>query len=165
MNPSLTDAIKEAYAMAPADKSIIETLEIRQTGSASIFIHRGFSTIDLRLETGNTVTFQPVGFEFKLPKNSDTGGQSLQISIDNTDAAISDFVQNAKSSRQPVQVLYRPYLSSDLTTPQMNPPLTLYLKNVSINSNTVTAQATFVDVVNKRFPNEYYTPDRFPGLS
>lgn len=165
MNPSLSEAIKEAYAMAPADKSIIETLEIRHEGSYSIYITRGFIPVDLRLETGATKTFQPIGFEFSLPKNSDTGGQSLDITIDNTDCVVSDFIVAAKESMKPVQIIYRPYLSSDLTTPQMNPPLMLYLKNVSINIKTVSAEATFVDVVNRRFPNDYYTIGRFPGLS
>lgn len=164
MNSALTDAIREAYAIAPSGKAVLETIELRLAGAASLFIYRGVGPLQMRLETGEWVTFEPVPFQFRLPKSSETGSQSLDISMDNVDSRVSDFITAARSSLAPVEVLYRPYLSDDLTTPQMDPPLVLYLKGAAITATTASAQASFIDIVNKRFPNDYYTGDRFPGL-
>lgn len=164
MNFALSEAIKEAYAVAPAGTSVLETLELRLADAPSIFIYRGIEPLDMRLETGELVTFEPVPFQFRLPKSSEAGSQSLDISMDNVDARISDFITAARGSLAPVEVIYRPYLSSDLSGPQMDPPLVLYLKGAAITATTASAQASFIDIVNKRFPNDYYTGDRFPGL-
>ncbi|USN14415.1 hypothetical protein DONNERLITTCHEN_00140 [Janthinobacterium phage vB_JliS-Donnerlittchen] len=164
MNSALSEALKEAYATAPAGKAIVETLELRLQGSDSIFIYRGVEPLQMRLETGEWVEFEPVPFQFRLPKSSETGSQSLDIQVDNVDARISDFITAARGSLSPVQVIYRPYLSDDLTGPQMDPPLVLYMKGATITATTASAQASFIDIVNKRFPNDYYTGDRFPGL-
>ena len=164
-NTSLEDAIKEAYASCPSSKVIYDTLEIRQTGVQSpIYIVRARQSVTALDENGNTLVFQPVGFQFTLPPQNDEGFRSLNIAIDNIGRAVSDFVNAAKSEEVPVEVIYRPYLSDDLTRPQMNPPLVLYLKDIQINIHQVTGRATFMDVVNKKFPSELYTRSRFPAL-
>lgn len=164
MNSALSEALKEAYAVAPSGKSVLETLELRLAGRESVFIYRGIEPLAMRLESGEWVTFEPVPFQFKLPKSSETGSQSLDITMDNVDSRVSDFIIAAKGSLEPVEVIYRPYLSDDLTGPQMDPPLVLYLKGAAITASVASAQASFIDIVNKRFPNDYYTGDRFPGL-
>jgi len=63
-----------------------------------------------------------------------------------------------------VEVTYRPYLSTDLTAPQMDPPLTLTLTQISADNYTVTARARMGDFANRKFPSEEYTATRFPGL-
>lgn len=164
MNSALSEALKEAYALAPTSKAVLETLELRLSGADPLYIYRGVEPLAMRLETGEWATFEPVPFRFKLPKSSDSGSQALDITIDNVDARVSDFVSAARDSLEPVEVIYRPYLSDDLTTPQMDPPIVLYLKGAAITATQASAQASFVDIINKRFPNDYYTGDRFPGL-
>ncbi len=164
-NPSLQDAIKEAYTIAPSNKVILDTLEIRQTGVQDpIYMVRSRRSIKAKDENGIERTFLPVGFQFALPPQDETGFQSLNISIDNIGRQVSDFINAAKSERVPVEVIYRPYLSNDLTRPQMIPPLVLYLKDIQVTAAQVTGKATFMDVVNKKFPSELYTRARFPSL-
>ena len=169
MNTSLQDAIKEAYALAPSDKVIYDTLEIRQGDDSSevqdpIFIvrsARGIAAVD---ENGVPHEFLPMAFQFTLPPSSEEGFTSLGIAIDNIGRAVSDFIEIAKSIEVPVKVIYRPYLSTDLSTPQMIPPLVLFLKDIQVTSEQVTARATFMDVINKKFPVELYVRSRFPAL-
>jgi hypothetical protein len=165
MNDSFSEAIKEAFASAPANEVIINTLEIRQYGvQASVFIsqtRRGIVALD---EDGNERTFLPVNFQFSLPPSNEEGFRSLNIAIDNIDRRVTEFIETAMSEEVPVEVIYRPYLSSDLTEPHMNPPLVLYLKDVQIQGFQVTGRATFMDLVNKKFPLELYTRGRFPTL-
>lgn len=161
---SLTDAIKEAYTLAPSTKVILETLEIRQEGVQTFFIVRSRRTITALDENGDPHDFQPCGFQLTLPPATEEGFQSLNIAIDNINRQVSDFIYAARSTVEPIKIIYRPYLSDDLTRPQMDPPLVLYLKDVQISSTQVTGKATFMDIVNKKFPNQLYTRARFPTL-
>jgi len=164
-NPTLQDAIKEAYVIAPAHKVPLDTLEIRQTGVQDpIYIVRASKGIQAFDENGVERFFIPVGFQFSLPPENEEGFRSLNISIDNVGRAVSDFIDAAKSEKVPVEVIYRPYLSDDLSAPQMNPPLVLYLKDIQITAAQVTGRATFMDIVNRKFPSELYTRTRFPAL-
>lgn len=165
MNQALQDAIKEAYTIVPADKVIYDTLEIRQTGVQDpVFIARTRTTITATDENGNVRIFEPVNFQFTLPPSTEEGFQSLNIAIDNVGRRVVDFIEAAKSERVPVEAYYRPYLSDDLSTPQMNPPLVLFLKDLQLGVAQVSGRATFMDVINKKFPSELYTRTRFPAL-
>jgi hypothetical protein len=162
---SLTDAIKEAYAIAPADIVVYDTLEIRQTGVQDpVYLVRARLPITATDENGVDKTYEPAGFQFSLPPSNEEGFRSLNIAIANIGRRVSDFVEAAKSEKVPVEMLYRPYVSNDLTQPQMIPPLVLYLKDIQVTPFQVTGRATFMDIVNKKFPNEIYNRDRFPGL-
>ena len=164
-NPSLQDAIKEAYVLAPASKVIYDTLEIRQTGVQDpIYMVRALKGITAKDENGVDRVFRPVGFQFSLPPENEEGFRSLNVSIDNINREPSAFVERAMAEEVPVEMVYRPYVSDDLTQPQMDPPLVLYLKDIQITTHQVTGRATFIDLVNRKFPTELYTRARFPAL-
>jgi len=165
MNNSLTDAIKEAYAIAPSDKAIIHTLQIAQAGvQPSVYIAQSKVSVDAFDEDGVEHTFVASGFQFTLPPSDEDGFKSLNIAIDNVNRAASDFVTAAMADTTAVTVTYRPYLSNDLSAPAMDPPLVLYLKDVQITAFQVTGKCTFMDLVNKKFPSELYQRIRFPSL-
>ena len=69
-----------------------------------------------------------------------------------------------KDSKYPVKLTYRPYLSTDLTAPQLDPPLVLNVTDVKADVFKVTARATFADLLNKKHPLQMYTRARFPSL-
>ncbi len=165
MNPALQDAILEAYALAPSNSVILHTLEIRQEGVQDpIYIarsRRGFAALD---EDGNERYFEPSGFDFTLPPSSEDGFQSLNIAVDNIGRRATDFVDTAQSEEVPVLAIYRPYVSDDLSQPQMSPPLVLYLKDVKTDAFQIIGRATFMDIVNMPFPSELYNRERFPTL-
>ena len=166
MNDSYQDAIKEAFVIAPSGKVIIHTLEIRQTGAQDpIYLARCRDAIAAVDENDVTKVYEPVGFNFTLPGSTEEGFRSLNLSVDNIEQRATDFVKTAKTyKRIPVECVYRPYLSDDLSTPQLNPPLILFLKDIRINEIAVTARATFKDIINTKFPSTLYTRDRYPGL-
>jgi hypothetical protein len=164
MNTSLQEAIREAFVIAPAAKVILNTLEIRQAGQTSLFIVQARRSITALDENGVSRVFLPVGFQFSLPPSNEEGNQSLVIAIDNINRAASDFIDLARQSEGIVEIIYRPYLSDDMTTPQMVPPLVLFLKEAQITAAQVTVKATFMDIVNMKFPSEIYSRLRFPAL-
>lgn len=165
MNEAYTAAIKEAFAIAPATKVIYHTLEVRQTGVQSpIYLVRARREWVADDENGDERTFQPCGFNFTLPPANEEGFQSLNVSIDNISREASDFIKTALTEEVPVEIIYRPYLSDDTSGPQMDPPLVLFLKDIQITDLQVTGRATFMDIVNKKFPSDIYTREVFPSL-
>lgn len=165
MNDALQAAIREAYASAPSHVAILETLEISHPAvGGTIYLVKNSEDLTMKLENGTSVLFEAAGFRMTLPAVTEDGLQELRIAIDNVDRRISDFLDQAKNSTETVKVKYRPYLSTDLETPQMNPPLELNLTDVSVTVFEVTARATFADIINKKFPSDIYTRARFPSL-
>ena len=164
-NQALTEALKEAYALAPTEIVILHTLQLSHPSlTEDLFLVQDIVEHDFTLEDLSIETFEPVGFRFALPPIGDQGLQELTISIDNTDRRITDFVNTIKGQPGTTEVRYRPYLSNDLTTPQMDPPLLLFLKELSITAVQIQGRATFADIINKRYPSEWYTRERFPSL-
>lgn len=163
----LSDAIKEAYASAPSDVVVLHTLEIRHPDfTIPVFIVRDFENLVANLETGVPATFQALNFDFVLPDQTDKSSvPEIQVSIDNVSRELVPQLDLAVASLQPIEILYRPYLSSDLSAPHMNPPLKLILRDVEVNLTRVSAKATFGDFSNKSFPNKSYLFEEFVTLA
>lgn len=170
-DPSLSEALQEAYASAPADEVIYHTLEFRHPNfSPPIRVVRDSADLDARLEAtapanpGEVVTF--VGFAFDLikPEVSASGVPQCTIEIDNVSREILANVELAMTGIDLIEVTYREYLASDLEGPQNDPPMTLTVTDITADVFRVRATASFTDVGNKRFPREEYTAARFPGL-
>ena len=164
---SYSAAIKEAFATAKSNIAIIDSIEVSHPSitSGSLYLVNDLEDLTLTLETGVPILFSATGFQIQMPAKTEQGFQDLTILIDNTDLQVSDFLKETLAyPDEPVTIKYRPYMSNDLTTPQMNPPLVLYLSGARISAKTVSATATFADVINKTFPSELYTKENFPAL-
>lgn len=165
MNTALEEAIKEAYALAPASVSFVHTLELRHDRmSEPLYLVQGFRNREITLEDASTHVFRATAFDFTLPATNEGGLQELNITIDNIENRVSDFCKDALAFPTPVTIIYRPYLSTDLSTPQMSPPLRLFLLNVKISDGTVSGRAVPVDFLNLKFPTVLYTSPQFPAL-
>lgn len=174
---SLTAAIKEAYATAPQGEVILHTLEFRHpsfindVGSpAAIRVVHDHADLNAKLEStaplnpSEYVTFIAFAFDFSLPEVQQSAMPEIVITIDNVSQEIEANLALAVASPYKVEVTYRPFLNTDLTGPQMDPPLTLTLTHVEANDFQITARASFSDMANKLFPGVDYTAETFPGL-
>lgn len=165
MNDTLAEALKEAYALAPASVHHVHSLEVYHPSmSEPLYLVQGFFHRLLKLETGSTKKFRACAFDFTLPATDDGGLQELNLVIDNANNRVSDFCEQAMNFPAPVEILYRPYLSTDLETPLMTPPLRLFLLNVTVGEAQVSGRAVPVDFLNLKFPTELYNGSRFPQL-
>lgn len=174
---SYKEAIAEAYATADLNEIVLDTLEFRHPNfrddagnPTAIRIVISYQNYDLTLEAnapvngGQTVTFIACPFEFVLPSWDEKTVPQLQIKIDNVDRRITTALEEASTSIIPIGVTYRPYLASDTSGPQMDPPFTFTLSKVVADVFVVSGTATTNDVNNWAFPNRIYTPQAFPGL-
>lgn len=168
MPTDLTQAIIEAYSLAPTNVAILETIEIYNPlmSPDSIYLVKDRIGYLMNIEGGIPKAFEPAPFRITLPSKSDGGLQELTISIDNIDRRVGEFMKNSRNLESPTLIKYRPYLSTDLTTPQISPPLTLYLKDSTMTVFEVTIRASFLNFLNKKFPSpsQYYSRSRFIGL-
>jgi hypothetical protein len=159
-----TNAIKEAYASAKKNVAIIDSLEISHPELTTFYLVRNKSALTLTNENSETNVFEPVSFMLDRPRQGETGAQELTLTVDNVDRRISDSIETVKNSQTPVTVKWRPYLSSDLTAPQMAAPLELTLADVTVDNFNVVGRCQFVNVINRPFVNELFTRSRFPSL-
>lgn len=168
---TLTQALKEAYASAPSNLVIYHTLELNHPAfSTPIRVVRDFTDLNARLEASapnnpsQYVTFVGYNFEFTKPEISATGVPQLTIEIDNVDRTIVANIEAALTTRDLVQVIYREFISSDLSEPQNDPPLSMTIMSIVADLYKVSATAGFPDLQNKRFPTKEYDAQTFPGL-
>jgi hypothetical protein len=173
----LSEALKEAYASAPVGEVIIETLEFRHPAflddngnPAALRVVRDYEPVFATLEAtapmqpGETVQFMAFAFDVSLPGFEENQTPTLSITIDNVGRELTAQIEAATASQQPIEVTYRPYLVSDLSGPQMDPPITMVVVSAVADVFQIQLNATLDDVSNVPFPRRRYMPDEFPGL-
>lgn len=172
-----SEALAAAYATAPEDEVVLDTIElihpafVDADGPVAVRVVNDHSPLvatleaDAPLNPGETVEFASCYFQFTRPPESESASlPEVEVRVDNVSRVLIPYLDLAKTSRVPITLIWRPYLTSDLTGPHMNPPLTLTLRNVGGDMNSLTARAGFTDLANRRFPSMDYTPRTFPGL-
>lgn len=169
---TLAEALKEAYASAPATEVIMHTLEIRHPSfTTPIRVVRDHSDFTATLESsapadpGAVVTFVAMAFDFMLPEIAKAGSPEIEISLDNVSGEMIGYLDAAAQTSSVIEVTYRPYLASDPSGPQMDPPLTLVVRTITADIFRVRARAGYADLANRKFPSEVYDTERFVGLS
>lgn len=162
-NPLLSEALKEAYLNYGATADVVETIEV-STSAESLWFCTGFNVFTATDENDVARTFHPVPFKFALPAQDTTGARSLNITVENVDGSVIRFINSARLAGLPITVRYRTFLTSDTSSPQNPRPLKLSLKSAVATLTGVRFEAALVDVVNRSFPNAFYTYARFPGL-
>jgi len=176
---TLSEALKEAYASAPSDKTILHTLEFRHdsfvdesnnpTAVRVVLDHEDLTaTLEASapMNPSEAVLFQRAHFDFALPEQSDNAAlPEIIISVDNATRLLMPYLDQAIEGGGAIEVTYRAFLSDDLTGPETDPPLTLTITQVDVNLSTVEARATFGDFANRRFPGIDYDAATWPGLA
>lgn len=164
-NESLKTALKEAYALVPTTRTVLDTLQLSHPSlTQSVFMVADKVAHTFTLETGVATLFSPIPFQLILPAANANGFQALTVAIGNIDRSITDFFEDFVGSTEPLETIYRPYLSDEPTVPQLVPPLKLFLSDVKIDVFQVSGRATFVNASNANTNTELYTRARFPSL-
>lgn len=168
---TLSQAIKEAYASAPSNSVIHHTLEIWHPNfTVPIRVVRDTVTLEATLEAGaprnagELVSFVGYAFDIVPPEVEHSAIPQCVIEIDNVSRDILAQIDLALGNVDPITVIYRAFLSTDLSGPENDPPLTLTILSITANVFRIRAMAGFGDLTNKRFPGLDYTAEVFPGL-
>lgn len=163
MNVSLSEALKEAYTVATNDATV-DTIQLSHPSlSGSVYLVADTQNRSFTLEDGETtVVFKACAIDFTLPGTE----AEMTLTICNVDRSIAEFVEVAAGFPAPVEVTFRPYRLAEPDYPAMDPPLTMFLNEASVELMSVTGRATFANILNKKWPKqtEYYNEVRFPGI-
>lgn len=173
-----SQAIAEAYATADMDEVILDTVELIHPGfvddngnPTAVRIVRAIEkSIQLRLEQnaplngGQIVSFVGVPFNFTMPAFKVGQVPSFQLAIDNVSREVTKYLEMAIAQITPITVIYRPYLASDPSGPQLDPPYQFTLTNAKADVFQITGTCTMNDVYNWPFPKRKYLPAEWKGL-
>jgi len=163
---TLSEKLKEYYASGGEDVSL-STLEFRHSSwDENIYIVRDWEDLEANLEgNGPLTTFRKYSFSIKGPEKDTQGRRYIEIAVDNVSREFITLIEKAvlEGNQTPITVIYREYLESDKTGPQNDPPLVLYLSDISVNMLKVTGRAEIASLINRRFPRVVYD-ERFRGL-
>lgn len=171
-DPTLSEALKEAFVTAPTDEVIYHTLELWHPAfSAPIRVVRDYANIDAMIEAtaardaGTVVPFTAYAFNVIPPDLSAASMPQCTIEIDNISRDIMAQVDLAVLQSDKTTVIYRSYLSNSLTAgPQNDPPLEMEIITMSANPLRLSATAGFSNLLDKRFPGLDYSLEIFTGL-
>lgn len=185
---TLSDALAEAYASAPASAAVIDTISIYYVGLVDemsnpheLYLYNGASgdrraangvpLKDFRLEAGadpnagELIEFISLAFKIVLPDVTSDATAKGQLVIDGVGGEVAAPLLAAIALGVPLRVTYRAYLEGlESVGPQQVPPIEFALANVSIVAAQVTGDIVVPNRGNRRFPSETYTVERFPSL-
>jgi hypothetical protein len=173
-------ALAEAYAAAPQDVDVLDTLELRHPalvdalGAPSpIRLVRDHRDWQLQLEAGapldggEVVTFVKLGFDIDLPDSTEAAPAArLSLSAVNRDVIAA--AEQIITVRAPVEVTYRAYIAPAEGAPPPEPSWVvdgLKLRVAEADLQRMSGLLTFDLLANRAFPALTYRRQEFPGLA
>ncbi len=143
--PTHNEALLEAYASCPPSSRIFYTLEIWQASfaqAARVVANVGDDMVfgieqGAPRDAGAMVTFLACPFTAAYPEQREGQPPSTKITIDNVNRELVPLIRTALGVRQYIDVLYREYLSSDLTEPAYG-PVEFELREVQMTGTSLT---------------------------
>lgn len=129
-------------ASAPPVQRAIQVIEIRHSSIATQYLWREPYTGTVTLDDESIVTVQPLNMAIKIAGNDAHLDQKFDVAFDTVDIndtfrAVLDSIPLATTER--VVMVYREYLSDDLTTPQIT--VTLQVESIGYNKGAARISA------------------------
>lgn len=163
----LTDAIKEAYDVAPPDVTYYDTLQIDHADFVTpILVVNGYRSITRYIDDEDPPTegtFLPVLFGFRLPETAGAVRGEMLITIQGVPRSVRAAIRNAASTRTPVTVTYRQYLD-DTMAADAEYPVPLTISRINETHIGIEATALAPDLTGAYFPRKLMTTKVLPGL-
>lgn len=180
-----SEALQEAYASAPADEFIIETLELIHAAFVdddnlpdSIRVCLDNQSHMLKLEDnaplkgGQVVLFEPLALDVTLPEQKEGTLGELTLSFDGVPPEYLEKLDSAVGLRSSALLIYREWVAihdkeTGTYTADGPPDFVLgdmTIKRIRASQTSIEATATFIDLLNRGFPRRKFTREDFPGL-
>lgn len=165
MSIDIEQQLREFLASAPQTKYMIEVVSIAHSSLTKTYhLWKEPASGAVVDENDNTLITQSTNINVALAGSADNLDQKINVSIDTTDA---DNVLRKELDRIPLNttekiiLVYRAYLSDDLTEPQA--VQRLQVESITYNRGVASLSA-IAPKLNVRRTGELYTFSRFPML-
>ena len=176
--PTIEEAMAEAYATAPVDIVLLHTLEISHPSfEIPVRVARWPvtgpepETFRCRLEddaprdAGQTVEFTAMPFEVKLPeKSQETCGQ-FEISLDGVGSQLDETIELAVKGMDVCTAVFRTFIKGreDEGPAEVWPDVEIQNPELDASTGKLTVHGVVLNWINRPF-GRLYTPQRYPGL-
>lgn len=171
---SVSDAAKEAAAIAPKRRPMLHTFELYQplgTPDGPIYIVNDLQNftatkeVDADRDAGLEVTFLAMSLVDGPPEESDAASApQLTLTAGNVSGLISDMLRAMRGSIVPLEVIERVYAADDPSGPAQDPVMNLIASNVDIDQETAALTASFGDPGTVSVPRTTIKRIYYPGL-
>ncbi|HBP5289134.1 DUF1833 family protein [Pseudomonas aeruginosa] len=159
----MATALERFYASDGPDRPIA-TIEItRASRPDPILICQGFNDLTCMTEDARLLTFVAGAIDVSIPKRDNSGNQNVGFAIDNVTGFAQQYIAEAIDAGEPVTLVLRIYLESDLTAPAER-PYRMRVKGADFESLTVQVEAGYYDLINTAALRHIYNVSEFPGL-
>lgn len=128
-----------------------------------VVLCNGYQDLQITTEYGINLTAVATDMQLSLPTKDATGSQKLRFALGNIRGEVSRLARRAISDSQGIRLIYRSYMSSDLSAPAEN-PLHMTVTAVTEQAGTVDITAGFFDLIDTQFPRDIYDSEFAPGL-
>jgi hypothetical protein len=165
---ALSQAMAEAYASAPTQRAVLQTLTFTHSAfDSDVHVVADHAPFTAKLENGVTeVTFQPVAVVVDWPEQSDSDAvPALRLSIDGVSQVVLPQLDLALSTIEPVLVTPRVYASDEPDGPAHNVAAVFELTSASVSETRVSCTAAIDDAANVSYPAVTFTRAMYPGLT
>ena len=164
-NPKLA----KIYQDAQYDIKLTRTIEVSHPSFSQVwYLAQSNQEIIGKIENDSLVTYQPWGFELKLPDASSKGQSNAQFVIDASDFTILQEIWafknalNTDPSTPPIVLNWREYISGSEEI--QSSILDIKLMDVEFNYNQIQGAGSRPDIINRPFPDARYDLTRYKGL-
>lgn len=153
--------IEECYA---SGKGVyVDTLEATFEGQPRAYLFcSGFADRVLTTEDGRTLTFEAMAMDMALPKNDNSGFQSLIVGLDNVTGEAQEAIEQAKAAGKRITIHFRRYLTSDPNAPVERYHMTVLSRDYEDDIAKLTCG--FFDLLNTTGNRTVLTTNLAPGL-
>lgn len=128
-----------------------------------VVLCNGYQDLQITTEHGVNLTATATDMQLSLPTKDATGSQKLRFALGNIRGEVSRLARQAISDSQQIRLIYRSYMSSDLSAPAEN-PLHMTVISVVEQAGAVDVTAGFFDLIDTQFPRDIYDSEFAPGL-
>jgi hypothetical protein len=169
----LSDEIREAYAVAPRDRIVWYTVEMRHPAfEIPIRLVTGrrrgvplVATLEASapLNAGEAVQFEPFAFRFTPPGVDSNGPTPARAIVDNISGALIEKLDLTLTDNRPIEVTFRVFRDDDLSAPG-DIVRGLFLTDVEVTSTRVMGELRYREVATQGFPLRRFDAGSFPAL-
>lgn len=169
---TLTEAIQEAAAIAPVDRTILMTYELWNDGLVEpVRFVNDVAELTATLEAdaprdaGLEVTFMACPLSIKRPEESDTAASpTVELSRPDVGSILKAALDQVRDDMATWQLIERVYASDVLTGPAMLPPLIFEVTSADLTAAAGRLTAKFDDEIGEPVPRITFKASEYPGL-
>ena len=161
---AITDELKKVYIDANVNIRLVRTITLTHPNFSQVwYLAQYEKDFTGKIEDTSLQTFQPHGFQLKLPDATTKGQSNAQFIIDATDELVlTDLWVYKADPTIPITLSWREYFSN--STEIQNSILDIKLMDVEFNYNQIQGAGSRPDIVNRPFPNRRYDTTVLKGL-